>query len=110
MNDKQIESTKSELLKKHFNEMSKDEYALYKEMCMRDMIISIYCYDGLQRLEECAEGDWDMYLLDYVTFFGDVRAKEILNDQTKYMVEHAKVHRNVYTDCEGCTYNSIEWN
>lgn len=77
---------------------------------MRDMIISIYCYDGLKRLEESAEGHWDMYLLDYVTFFGEMRAREILCDQTKYMIEHAKIHRNVYTDCEGCTYNSIEWN
>ena len=110
MNDTQIEKTKTELLRKGFKEMSNDEYALYKEMCMRSMIVSIYCYDGVGRLRECADGHWDSYLLDYVSFFGQARAKEILHDQTVYMVEHATIHRNVYTDSEGCTYNSIDWN
>ena len=79
------------------------------ELAMREMIISIYCYSGKRGLVESMNGHWDEYLVRYVEEIGEERAKEIVREQTAYMEEHAKIHYCTYTDCEGCSYNSIEW-
>lgn len=79
------------------------------ELNMREMIISIYCYGGRHRLVESMKGQWDSYLFGYVEKIGEERARKIVCEQTDYMDEHAKIIHNVATDCEGVSYNSIEW-
>ncbi len=80
-----------------------------EELWMREMIIAIYCYGGKHRLAESMRGHWDRYLLGYVEKIGEERAREIVREQTDYMDEHARIIHNVGTDCEGVSYNGIEW-
>lgn len=43
----------------------------------------------------------------YAAELGQKRVEEIWDDQENYFNNHCKVNYNVYTDSEGCTYNSV---
>lgn len=87
----------------------------YFEVSLRDMVNSIYCYNG-------EITNYDTYLKNkYVTSFytdtsycnnGNARltkenTERIVKEQVDYLSKHAKVKSNVYTDNEGVTYNSL---
>lgn len=44
---------------------------------------------------------------EYIDLLGEEKVKEIYNDQKNYFQTKCKVNYNVYTDYEGCTYNSL---
>ena len=44
---------------------------------------------------------------NYAAELGMKRVEEIWDDQEDYFKNHCKVNHNVYTDNEGCTYNSV---
>ena len=86
----------------------------YFEVKLREMVNSIYCYNG-----EITNYDTylnDKYITDYYTDTqynnGNARltkenTERIVREQVDYLSKHAKVKSNVYTDNERVTYNSL---
>ena len=71
----------------------------YEEASCRSMINSCLCY-WTRFLES-------RYKDDYIEKLGEARVLELYNEQ-KADFDKSKVQYNVYTDGEGCTYNSIK--
>lgn len=88
------------------------EYELRdRELSCISMINSILAYNWF---EQDAEGIMQMeernhhnYLAEYVALFGRKKVVEWIQEQ---MDSIKTIMRNVHTDSEGVTYNSIIWN
>lgn len=89
-----------------------EEYRLRsKELSCISMIDSILCYNcrGWQdatRVLEYEETSYHNYLEEYVELFGRDKVIELIQGQID-SIESVSV--GVYTDDEGCTYNSINY-
>ena len=89
-----------------------EEHREYDELSLRQMIISDFCYGGASccGVYDDRTGRWDeRYGLPYAEKIGLERALEVFMEQRAFLQKHATVHDNVYTDHEGCSYNSISW-
>lgn len=98
------------------NEKNKYEYGTneYFKLSLRDMVNSVWCYNNYS-------SNYDKYLENkYITNYyedtnycnGKARltkqeVEEIVKSQVDYLEKHCKVIRNIGTDNEGVTYNSI---
>lgn len=80
-----------------------------KELNFRRMIISCLTYNGAKQIRDDKTGAWGRYGAEYANELGIKRATEVWEEQRDFFKEHAKVSHGVYTDCEGCTYNSVSW-
>ena len=87
---------------------TEDERKELRELSVREMVNSILCYGN----ESSGVGEYDRnrYFIEADKLLGKEKVNSIIDDQTKYFREHAKVLSGVYEDEEGCTYNSTEWN
>lgn len=79
----------------------KEQGLIYGEGGCRSMIMSCLIY-----------GDGRDYFMQkhapkYAAVLGVEKVKEIWEDQYDYFINHCKVNYDVYTDSEGCTYNSV---
>lgn len=89
-----------------------EEYELRsKELACIDMIDSILAYQGAgmtnaEAVMQMEERAYYNYLADYVKLFGRDKVIALIQGQID-SIDYVK-HR-VYTDSEGCTYNSIIW-
>ena len=87
------------------NKEYQQDKIVYGEGSCRDMIMSCLIYGTTK--------DYFMkkYAPNYIAPNGVFKnideVEAIWNDQEKYFKNHCRVHRNVYTDSEGCSYNSI---
>lgn len=117
MTDKQIEKLQDSLRGKMFKDMTKEEYTLYHELSWRSYINSCLTY-GQEYLIVDENGNlavkktnyWggmSQYEL-YIKPIGEERAMELYREQ-KDTFARAKVIKNVYTDSEGVSYNSVKW-
>lgn len=121
MTDKQFEQKKKEL-REEMNEQGfgwingnyikpPEEYKLRKEeLSCISMINSILAYGGFgfdaETVMEHEERAYYNYLAEYVKIFGRKKVVELIQGQ----IDSIKgIESNVYTDSEGCTYNSIIW-
>ena len=121
MTDKQFEQKKKEL-REEMNEQGfgwingnyikpSEEYKLREEeLSCISMINSILAYGGFgfdaKTVMEREEKSYYNYLADYVKTFGREKVVELIQGQ----IDSIKgIESNVYTDSEGCTYNSITW-
>lgn len=89
-----------------------EEQREYDELCLRSMINSDFCYGGASccGIYDERTGKWDeRYGYPYAEKIGFERALEVFKEQRAYLQKHATVYYNVYTDHEGCSYNSIAW-
>ena len=93
------------MTKKEIEELEHKEYKeqglVYGEGGCRSMIMCCLVY-----------GDGRDYFMKqhsekYAAELGMKRVEEIWEDQENYFKNHCKVNHNVYTDSEGCTYNSV---
>lgn len=50
------------------------------------------------------------YAEDYAKILGKERVKEIYAKELEFFNEHATVANNVFTDTDGCSYNSVSYN
>lgn len=100
MNSKEIERLRATIpcYVGCYNDMSEEQKQLDKELSLREMIMSCLTY-GTDIYNS-------HYTLDYKDKVGEERFYEILKEQETYFKEHCRVEYNVYTDNEGCTYNS----
>ena len=87
---------------------TEDERKELQELSVREMVNSILCYGNAS--SGVGEYDRNRNYIESDKLLGKEKVNSIIDDQTKYFIEHAKVLSGVYEDEEGCTYNSIEWN
>lgn len=87
---------------------TEDERKELEELSVREIVNSILCYGNASA--GVGEYDRNRYFIKADKLLGKDKVNSIIDDQTKYFREHAKVLFGVYEDSEGCTYNSIEWN
>ena len=87
---------------------TEDELKELRELSVREMVNSILCYGNAS--SGVGEYDRNRYFIEADKLLGKEKVNSIIDDQTKYFREHAKVLSGVYEDSEGCTYNSIQWN
>ena len=92
----------------HSKYMTEEERKELRELSVREMVNSILCYGNAS--SGVGEYDRNRYFIEADKLLGKEKVNSIIDDQTKYFREHAKVLYGVYVDSEGCTYNSIEWN
>ena len=109
MTDKQIEKLGDSLRGKMFKDMTKEERTLYDELSCRGMINSCLIY-GTARYNfyDPATGIFAYYAHDHIERLGKDEVIRLYNEQVEDF-KKAVVIRNVYTDSEGCTYNSCKW-
>lgn len=87
---------------------TEDERKELQELSVREMVNSILCYGNAS--SGVGEYYRNRYFIEADKLLGKEKVNSIIEDQTMYFREHAKVLSGVYEDEEGCTYNSIEWN
>lgn len=97
MTRKQMEALEKML--PSWNERNEEQRMLYEEISCREMINSCLIY-GARFFE------W--YANNYIKKLWEEKVKELYEDQLKDF-KQAIVKPCVYTDWEGCTYNTITW-
>lgn len=122
MTDRQYEQKKEEL-RKEMNAQGfgwingkyikpPKEYELReRELSCISMINSILAYnwfgEDAEQVMQMEEKAYKNYLAEYVALFSRKRVVELIQEQISSI---KKILRNVHTDGEGVTYNSIIWN
>ena len=109
MNSKKIEDLQSMLRSK--NSLTDTEKELKIELDLREMIMSCLTYGEDIYTSVCINMVSDYYhkpyANEYIDLLGEEKVREIYNDQKNYFQTKCKVKYNVYTDYEGCSYNSL---
>ena len=110
MTDKQIRDAKCKL--PQWRDMTDNQKQEYAELACRDMINSILIY-GSKPVKD--DGSLDRYLSMYykkgestMYYIGEKRVRNLIEEQKKDFAK-ATVTVGVYTDHEGCSYNSCNW-
>ena len=112
MNSKEIEEIENLMLKnKEWENINSSARKLYEEMSLRNMIMSCLTYGNdiftSVCINACSKYYHRPYAEEYVDMLGYDRVMEIYNDQKNYFDTKCRVEKNVYTDYEGVTYNSL---
>lgn len=97
----QLKSTYKGLEQNDFNDTQIKNSTIVRWI---DMVDSCFCYHETERLDGYASED---------TYQSGIFSKEELMDMASehinYLVSHAKITKDVYTDSEGVTYNNMEY-
>ena len=112
MNSKEIEEIKNLMFdNKEWKNINSSARKLYEEMSLREMIMSCLTYGEdiftSVCINACSKYYHRPYAEEYIDILGYDRVMEIYNDQKEYFDTKCRVEKNVYTDCEGITYNSL---
>lgn len=112
MNSKEIKEIKYLMIKnKEWKNINSSARKLYEEMSLRELIMSCLTYSKdiftTKDINACSEYYHRPYADEYIDILGYDRVTEIYNDQKEYFDTKCRVEKNVYTDCEGITYNSL---
>ena len=105
MTGKQIDQARRQLpnrIKIAWASWTDEQKRIDRELSCRSMINSILCYDGKENIIN----NW--YLQQYTDELGLDTVERLCNEQIADF-EKATVKRNVYTDSDGISYNSIIW-
>lgn len=103
MTDKQLEHLKRASRRYGIHtDLTDEEKAIHKKTWCIDMINSVIAYDGC-KMEYILN---NKYMQDYINELGVETVKELAQAQIDDVLY---VKHNVYTDSEGCSYNSIVW-
>ena len=107
MTDKQIEQAKNRL--PGYKNRTDAQRREFEELACREMINCCFVY-GEERYNfyDPATGKFGKYAQDYVNSLGAATVIRLYEEQQADFAK-AIVKRGVYTDCEGCSYNSIIW-
>lgn len=112
MNSKEIKEIRNLMFdNKEWKNINSSARKLYEEMSLREMIMSCLIYgDDIFTsvcINACSKYYHRPYAEQYIDILGYDRVMEIYNDQKEYFDTKCKVEKNVYTDYEGVTYNSL---
>ena len=66
---------------------------------LMQMMDSCYAYEGLDKN--------DRYILPYKERLGEELFNEVFDNYSDYLKQNYTIERNVYTDSDGLTYNSL---
>lgn len=95
-----------------WRKMTDEQKREYAELACRNMINSILVYGGRPIKED---GSLDQYLSRYykkgeseMHYVGEERVRKLVAEQQEDF-KKATVNVGVYTDHDGCTYNSVSW-
>lgn len=89
--------------------LTEEEKLELQELDFRRMIISCLTYGTDYNIRDKKTGAWGKYGAEYADKLGNKRANEIWEEQRDFFKAHAQISHGVYTDCEGCSYNSLTW-
>lgn len=82
-----------------------------EELSLRDMIMCCLTYGNdiftTKNINSVSKYYGRPYVDEYIDILGYDRVMEIYNNQKEYFDTKCKVEKNVYTDYEGITYNSL---
>lgn len=107
MTRKEIKAANDSLPRPFFKNWTEEQDRLYEELSCREMVNSCLCYGTLHNF--WGENSYGVnYSADYIRKLGVERVKEIVREQEADFAR-AVVLRNVFTDSEGLSYNSIVW-
>ena len=81
--------------------LTPEEHKLKSELNCREMINSCLIYGEMSAF-------YTRYGVQYRVELGERRVSELIYEQEQDF-KKAVVNRNVHTDSEGCSYNSIVW-
>lgn len=102
MTRKEIERAWKPLRDKGFGaKLTPEEKKLMSELNCREMINSCLIYGEMSSFDT-------RYGVQYRVELGERRVSELVYEQEQDF-KKAVVRRNVHTDSEGCSYNSIVW-
>lgn len=98
----------------YYHSATKQQKKEYAELSCREMINSIMIYGNINSPYSEKEDELDRYLEERWQERGSmfyVPRKRIIELVKEQQADFAKavVKSNVYTDCEGCTYNTCVW-
>ena len=111
MTGKQIEAARRTLPPPPWKNWTDAERRLYDELSCREMVNSCLCYGSIAdfwRVDPWRWGEYKSYAERHVRALGRERAEEICKEQ-EADIRRARILRNVHTDSEGVSYNSIRW-
>lgn len=109
MTDKQLQSLKKQLPPiSHWDKWTPQQRTMEREIWCREMINSCLIYGNGKGFYNPSTGEFGHYAQMYLKDLGEKRVLELWTEQVKDFSEATVMH-NVYTDFEGCTYNSIKW-
>lgn len=110
MTEKQIRQAYNNL--PIYSEMTPQQKKLYAELSCRELINSIMIYNGINAPYDKETDTLNEYLKEEKTnslfYLPRERIIELIKEQQEDF-KNAVVKTNVYTDFEGCTYNSCIW-
>ena len=72
---------------------------------LRDMVNSVWCYHNYSDIEQYLNNRYIKGYTEHGLSLKDI--EEITINQVNYLNENCEIRHNVYTDCDGLTYNSI---
>ena len=103
---------KGECLSDAYQKWTVEEKCLDEQLSALSMLDSCFAYGGVsefyvQKSYNHNESYYDSYLRDYLKAGGSKEEFDKMLEIQKKHFEHCSVKHCVYTDYEGCTYNSI---
>lgn len=122
MTDNQFEQKKKELREEmnsqgfglingKYIKPTKEHELRERELSCISMINSILAYnwfgESAEEIMQMEERGYKNYLAEYVALFGRKRVVALIQEQINSI---KCIKRNVHTDSEGLSYNSIVWN
>lgn len=109
MNSKEIREQEQSL--RRLETLTDEQELELKELSLRSMIMSCLIYGEniftSVCINACSEYYHRPYADEYIDILGYDRVMEVYNDQKHYFDTKCEVKKNVYTDSEGLTYNSL---
>ena len=85
-----------------------EQRRLGDELDCRDMINSCLIYGQGYDFYDTRTGNFGRYAVRYIKYLGVETVERLWNEQCADFAK-AIVNKSVYTDSEGCTYNSCIW-
>ena len=117
MKPQEIDALK-QTLPTYYKDMTDEQLKLDYELSWRDYCNSCLIYGQEYLIVKNGQfvykpQGWSVY--SYLKHNGkiiitDERALEIFYEQQADFKQNCKVYRGVYTDSDGCSYNSVDWN
>lgn len=110
MTSKQIEMARATLpsiLDVKYQDWTKEQKTLAKELDCIEMINSCLVYGSDFWTAKSYSIEGGKICDSYVKELGIDRVKELYEEQKDYFNNHVIINYGVYTDTEGCSYNSI---
>ena len=115
MTNTEIQKRKNEL--KNISNLTQEQKVEKQELSLREYINScitygqeyLVCENGQVTLSKQSWSCYDYTKVDGKKVISDQRVLELFNEQKKTFADRAIIRKDVFTDEEGVTYNSVVW-